>query len=91
MTSYSDDASTVNGEVEPVEIPAFLHFAERRRPVQAAASKPRRRVSPEMWGTFRAHLAREHQALPESSPRVRPTLARLKLLGKPALGSEEAA
>ena len=52
-----------------------------------AARKRRRRISSELWGTFRARLAREYQGLPPDSPRIKPTLPRLKLLGQP----EEAA
>jgi hypothetical protein len=90
MDSYSYDADTVNREeVEPaeIEIPALLS----RRPAQAAAAKRRRRISPERWSTVRAHIAREHQALPPDSPRIKPSLPRLKLLGTPVLGSGEAA
>lgn len=86
MESYIDDVGPVNAEVHPVEIPAFLP----RRPAQAA-SKRRRRIAPEMWGTLRAAQVREYQSLPPDSPRVRPTLPRLRLLGKPELGGGEAA
>jgi hypothetical protein len=60
---------------DPVEIPAFLP----RRPKQAAGSKPRRHISPSVWSTVRARIAREHESLLESSPRRRPTLPKLRL------------
>jgi hypothetical protein len=54
---------------------------QRQRRKQAAAAKPRRRsVSPEMWSTLRAAQAREHQSLPPDSPRLKPTLPKLRWL-----------
>jgi hypothetical protein len=50
-----------------------------RQPLQAAIAKPRRRISPSVWGTVRARIAREHESLPPDSPRVRPTLPKLQL------------
>jgi hypothetical protein len=83
VSIYSDDASVVNGG--EIEIPKFLP----RRPAQAATAKPRRRgrISPEMWGTLRAAQACEYQSLPSDSPRLKPTLPRLRLLEQ----AEEAA
>jgi hypothetical protein len=73
---YTDHPGQVNGQADEIEIPAFL----LRRPAQAAAAaKPRRRIRPEMWGTLRAALAREHQSLPADSPRLKPTLPQLRL------------
>jgi hypothetical protein len=56
-----------------------FRIPQPRRPKQAASSKPRRRIRPAVWSTVRAHIAREHQCLPPDSPRVRPTLAKLRL------------
>jgi hypothetical protein len=88
VDSYSDAALSVNDPVDAAEldIPAFLPC----RPLQAVAAKRRRRISPEVWGTVRARIAREHDALPADSPRVRPTLPRLRWLERPALGGKEA-
>jgi hypothetical protein len=44
-----------------------------------ATAKPRRRISPAVWSTVRARIAREAQSLPPDSPRLKPTLARLRL------------
>jgi hypothetical protein len=60
-----------------------LRIPQPRRPKQAASSQPRRRISPAVWSTVRARIAREAQSLPPDSPRVRPTLPTLKLLGQP--------
>jgi hypothetical protein len=57
--------------------PNPFRISRPRRPAQAAAAK-RRRISPEMWGTLRAAQVREHQSLPPDSPRVRPTLPKLR-------------
>lgn len=75
---YTDDPAPVNGPVGEIEIPAFLP----RRSAQATKRR-RRRISEEVWGTFLAHLAREHQGLPPDSLRVRPTLPRLRCLERP--------
>lgn len=85
MFRYIEAAPLVNSDVDhgEVEIPPFLP----RRPQQAAAARPRRRISPAAWSTVRARIAREHEGLPEDSPRRRSTLPRLRLLGEP----EEAA
>ena len=61
-------------------------ITRRPRPAQAAASKPRRRIAPSVWSTVNAHLARERQGLPPNSPRVRPSLPRLRWL-EPAVGT----
>ena len=70
MISYIDDAPVVNVQVDPAFLP-------RRQ--QAATAKPRRRISSEVWGTFRALLARDHQCLPPDSSRIKPTLPELRL------------
>jgi hypothetical protein len=77
VSSYIEAERPVNGQVDPaeIELPAFLP----RRPAQAAVAKPRRHISPAVWSTVRAHIAREHQCLPLDSPRVRPTLPKLRL------------
>jgi hypothetical protein len=75
MDSYSHDPAPVNGPAAEFEIPAFLP-----RSTAQAMKRRRQRISEEVWGTFRAHLAREHQGLPPDSPRVRPTLPRLRCL-----------
>ena len=79
MLSYSDADPAVNS-VDPVEIelPRFLPL---RRPAQAAAgSKPRRRIRPEAWSSLNAAIVRQHQALPADSPRIKPSLPRLRWL-----------
>ena len=75
MLRYADTEPLVN-PVDPVDLPAFLP----PRPAQASAAQPRRRISPSVWSTVRARIAREHDALPDDSPRVRPTLPRLRWL-----------
>ena len=84
MESYIGDTGAVNAEVDAVEleIPAFLP----RRPAQAASSKPRRRISPAVWSTVRAHLAREYSGLLADSPRRKPSLPRLRCLERPEHG-----
>jgi hypothetical protein len=54
-------------------------IAQPRQPLQAAIAKKRRRISPSVWGTVRARIAREHEGLPLDSPRRRPTLPKLHL------------
>jgi hypothetical protein len=67
----------------PKSIPGQNTFriTQRYRPAQAGSSSPqrRRRIIREMWGTSRAVQAHELQSLPPGSPRVRPTLAKLRL------------
>ena len=58
--------------------PNSFRIPRPRRPAQAA-SKPRHCISPERWGSLRAAIAKQHQALPLDSPRVRPTLPKLRL------------
>jgi hypothetical protein len=65
--------------------PNSFRITLRRCPAQAAAAKKRRRISRETWGSLRAAIAKEHQALPPDSPRLQPTLARLRWL-EPAVG-----
>lgn len=78
MSTYSDVACVVNRDVDPgeIEIPAFLP----RRSKQAASPQPRRRIPASVWSTVRARVAREHESLPEDSPRLKPTLPKLRLL-----------
>jgi hypothetical protein len=73
---YTDDLDPVNGRVEEIELPAFL---TRRRP-HVASSKPRRRIRPETWSSINAAIVRQHQALPADSPRIKPSLPRLRWL-----------
>ena len=65
----------------PKSVPGQNTFriTQRQRCKQAATAKPRRRISPERWGSLRAALVKEHAALPPDSPRKRPTLAKLRL------------
>jgi hypothetical protein len=64
----------------PKSVPGqnISRIPQRHRPAQAA-SKPRRRIAPTFWSAVNAHLARERQGLPPDSPRVRPTLPKLRL------------
>jgi hypothetical protein len=84
VSSYIEAERPVNGQVDTVEveIPAFLP----RRPAQAASSKPRRRIRSETWSSISAAIVRQHQALPPNSPRLKPTLPRLRWL-EPAVGT----
>jgi hypothetical protein len=75
MEAYTDEAGPVNPVELEIEIPRFIP----PRCKQAATAKPRRRLAPSVWSAVRAYLAREHQRLPPDSPRVRPTLPRLRL------------
>lgn len=64
-----------------------IRILQPRRPKQAAIAKPCRRIRPEVWGSLNAAIARERQLLAATvprSPRVRPTLAVLRL-GESAL------
>jgi hypothetical protein len=57
-----------------------FRISRPRRPAQAAASKPRRRIRPETWSSISAAIVRQHQALPADSPRIKPSLPRLRWL-----------
>jgi hypothetical protein len=80
-------AGTATGVPNGVPGQNSFGITRRQRRKQAAAAKPRRRISPAVWSTVRAHIAREHQGLPADSPRLKPTLPRVRWLGQP----EEAA
>jgi hypothetical protein len=86
MDIYTDEVRPVNVHVDPgeIELPAFL--LPRRK--QAAAAKPRRRIRPETWSSINAAIVRQHQtlaAVQPNSPRIRPSLPRLRWL-EPAVG-----
>jgi hypothetical protein len=83
MDRYIDEAGPVNGQVDPVEIELPRFLPPRRK---QAVSKPRRHIPPSVWSTVRARIGREREFLPPDSPRLKPTLARLRLL-EPAVGT----
>jgi hypothetical protein len=72
----------------PKDVPDQNDFGvpQRRRPAQAATAKPRRRIRSETWSSISAAIVRQHQALPSNSPRLKPTLPRLRWL-EPAVGT----
>jgi hypothetical protein len=76
VSIYSDDDPAVNAEVDAAEtLPRFLPPRRKR----AASGKPRRRIRPEVGGSLRAAIAKKHQALLPNSPRIKPTLPKLRL------------
>jgi hypothetical protein len=88
VTDIQNPAADGTAGGAPKNVPGQNTFRipQPRRPKQAASSKPRRRIRPELWGTLRAAIAREYQCLPPDSPRVLPTLPRLRWL-EPAGGT----
>jgi hypothetical protein len=67
----------------PKSVPGQNTFriAQRQRRKQAATARPSRRIRPESWASLNAAIAKEQRALAllkPDSPRVRPTLARLR-------------
>jgi hypothetical protein len=71
MEKYSDTAAKATA---PVACNSNIQFSTS----PTAAKKRRRRVSRETWASIRGAILHERDALPEDSPRRRPTLPRLR-------------
>jgi hypothetical protein len=71
MNGYSDTAAKATA---PVACDIILKSRT------SGAPKRRRRISRETWASLRAAISHQHESLPPHSPRVRPTLQRLRFL-----------
>jgi hypothetical protein len=82
MTKAESRLADGTASAAPKDVPGQNTFeiTRRQRRKQAATAKPRRPIRPETWSSLRAAIVRQHQALPPGSPRVRPTLPRLRWL-----------
>jgi hypothetical protein len=81
MTQTQNPSADGAARGAPNGVPGQNAFGITQRPrrKQAATAKPRRRIASSVWSTVNAHIAREWQCLPPDSPRVRPTLPKLRL------------
>jgi len=82
MIEMQNPAADGTASGAPNSVPGQHAFGITQLPrrKQAAAGKPRRRIRPEAWSSINAAIVRQHQGLPPDSPRVRPTLPRLRWL-----------
>jgi hypothetical protein len=75
MQKYSETAPKATA---PVAGGINIQFS-----TSSVATRKCRRVSRETWASLRAAISHQHESLPPDSPRVRPTLPRLRWMEAP--------